>query len=84
MIQGLFFIAPAIHLLSLKVASIFEQLDIVEEEVDHCLCFFQICLHLRHVLSRFPRALHPHNLQHINVAARHNDFWGKQQSGFDL
>lgn len=69
--------APAIHLLSLKVASIFEQLNIVEEEADHSFCFFQICLHLCRVLSRFPRAQHPRVLQHINtdITALHNDFW---------
>lgn len=59
-----FFFAPAIHLLSLKVASIFEQLNIIEEEADHPFCFFQICLHLCCVLSRFPWAQHPHILPH--------------------
>lgn len=46
--------APAIHLFSLKVASIFEQLNVIEEEANHSFCFFQICLHLCCVLSRFP------------------------------
>lgn len=59
--------APAIHLLSLEVASIFEQLNIVEEEADHSFCFLQVCLHLRRVLSRFPRAQHPDVLQHTHT-----------------
>lgn len=56
--------APAIHLLSLKVASIFKQLNIIEEKADHSFCFLQICLHLCCVLSRSPWAQHHHVLQH--------------------
>ncbi len=59
--------APAIHLLRLKVASILEQLNIIEEEADHPFCFLQICLHLCRVLSRFPRAQHPHILQRTDT-----------------
>lgn len=71
---------PAIHLLRLKVASIFEQLDVVEQEANHSFCFFQVRLHLRCVLSRFPRAHHPHVLQRadteftaLHVAAASSD-----------
>ena len=59
--------APAIHLLRLKVASIFEQLDVVEQEANHSFRFFQIRLHLRCVLRRFPRAHHPHVLQRADT-----------------
>lgn len=70
--------APAIHLLSLQVASIFEQLNIVEQEADHSLCFFQIGLHLCGVLSGLPRAQHPRVLQHkhtLVVTAPPDGFW---------
>lgn len=59
--------APAIHLLRLKVASIFEQLHVVEQEANHSFCFFQIRLHLCRVLRRFPRAHHPHVLQRADT-----------------
>ena len=59
--------APAIHLFRLQVASVFEQLHVVEEEADHPLGFLQIGLHLRCMLSRSPRAHHPHVLQHTHT-----------------
>lgn len=55
--------APAVHLLSLEVASIFEQLNVVEEEADHPLGLLQIGLHLRRVLRWLPCAHHPHVLR---------------------
>lgn len=46
--------SPAIHLLRLQVASIFEKLYIVKEETDHAIGFVQISLHLYRVLRWFP------------------------------
>lgn len=47
--------SPAIHLLRLQVAPIFEKLNVIEEETDHAIGFVQISLHLYCVLRWFPR-----------------------------
>lgn len=49
------------------MASILQKLNVVEEEADPHFCFLQVCLHLRHVLSRFAWTQHPHVLQHTNT-----------------
>ncbi len=46
--------SPAIHLLRLQVAPVFEQLNVVEEEPNHAVSFVQIPLHLNRVLRWFP------------------------------
>lgn len=46
--------SPAVHLLRLQVAPVFEQLNVVEEEPDHAVGFVQIPLHLDGVLGWFP------------------------------
>lgn len=45
---------PAVHLLGLQVATIFEQLHVIEEQADHAVCLVQVPLHLGSVLSRLP------------------------------
>lgn len=42
---------PAVHLFSLRVAPILENLHIIEEQVDHVFCLVQLPLHLCCVLS---------------------------------
>lgn len=54
---------PAIHLFGLQVASIFKQLNVIEEEADHPFGLFQIRLHLGGVLRGLPGAHQPHVLQ---------------------
>ena len=45
---------PAVHLFSLRVAPILEELHVIEEQANHVVCLVQLPLHFSCVLSWFP------------------------------